>query len=1012
MSIRGGFDRLTKEIDALTYNSRSVLNALIRSTVTSGTSQGYTVTRVGTELTLSRVDIYRLYTFYQAWAANQFATTSGQTTSSGRLLLTFDQIRVEQDKTCVTNEDGTQVCTATTNALVTHSQILFLNSTTLGTSGSTVTGGQIVDTTESTNYWLGLLKDFNDPKLLTNSSPIPINLRTPVFDENMATTKYNNHPTYLFPYQYFGLQLLGYPGDDTEHFGGGKSWEWQLDEYVKFSTPAFSSGDVNSSSVYKTASERNHVINPQTSKPFEKTWSTVWGFDTHARSLYSTAGGRSSMVPRFATNSVAIGLRNLASDIQTTAIGGTINQATAQNSGVFAGQNNRTAGNASFATGLFNVTGGFTTDFTLPASDSSTECVPDTDACEARFETTGTQFGANQIAISGNIILPNVDGLGGFAIGDSVVLYAYTTYVSSTNESNNLYYSTNGDTFVSLNTTIVGMGYISDTTSLNFGKTIITLNDDLPNPSRIDGGRITRKSGVFGTNNTILSLGSGSSVFGNSNIASGVSQTVVGQFNRQSVVDTTNNYIAGAPQNFRLSRFVVGSGSSNENRQNTLEVYDGRLVVYASNNSVFGVPVVPSQYNGSQFRGFNVDDRTIKMIYDSTRVEVNPDGFILSKNTGTDNTIRIYTTGVGSSSVNQLRIENWTNPVVVQTGGNTALATGTGSIESGDIFLVSRNDVELSALDDVRLAANALVDITAGTDLRPSWNGDLILDGNTLGALPTTDKQYSHLSTGTTLSVNDYTRTGFYFLNANSYNGTAPDGIGDGVDEGIHLLTMAPGPDINNGNSLMQFAWAGPTTGPGDSISNVGRPAIRARDFNNATFDYSWRNLAYLQDLGSWIKDGGIVDNIVVVDNSGAPLFSRNGLSTWNPIIEIHFCVTASTAFFKIRLLGLRAGWDDDGQEKYIRIELNSNSGIGVFRNNIETDWAWDSENLADLSAPTFQGRFGARCIAGTRIIEIAGFQNNGDIANDIDSGTASGADSVALPNNMTFSLFNGWTDQ
>ncbi len=233
MSIRGGFDRLTKEIDALTYNSRSVLNALIRSTVASGSSQGYTVTRAGEELTLTRVDVYRLYTFYQDWAANGFATETGETNSSGRRLLTFDEIRIEQDKTCVTFDDGTQSCNATTDALVIHSQILFLNSNTLASQPVSNIEGQSIDNSAVTSYWLDFLKEFNDPKLLTNSSPIPINLRTPVFDENMGTTKYNNHPTYLFPYQYFGLQLLGYPGDDTDHFGGGNSWTFFLSYIYK-----------------------------------------------------------------------------------------------------------------------------------------------------------------------------------------------------------------------------------------------------------------------------------------------------------------------------------------------------------------------------------------------------------------------------------------------------------------------------------------------------------------------------------------------------------------------------------------------------------------------------------------------------------------------------------------------------------------------------------------------------------------------------------------------------------
>ena len=57
--MRGGLDRLQKEMDALTYNSRSVLNALIRSTVVSGSSKGFTATRVGTD----RIDKNRYISF-------------------------------------------------------------------------------------------------------------------------------------------------------------------------------------------------------------------------------------------------------------------------------------------------------------------------------------------------------------------------------------------------------------------------------------------------------------------------------------------------------------------------------------------------------------------------------------------------------------------------------------------------------------------------------------------------------------------------------------------------------------------------------------------------------------------------------------------------------------------------------------------------------------------------------------------------------------------------------------
>ena len=64
--------KLTKQIDALTYNSRAVLNALVRSCIAAGSSNGYTVRRYGKELTLKRADIFRLYDFYQCWANGSY----------------------------------------------------------------------------------------------------------------------------------------------------------------------------------------------------------------------------------------------------------------------------------------------------------------------------------------------------------------------------------------------------------------------------------------------------------------------------------------------------------------------------------------------------------------------------------------------------------------------------------------------------------------------------------------------------------------------------------------------------------------------------------------------------------------------------------------------------------------------------------------------------------------------------------------------------------------------------
>jgi hypothetical protein len=85
--MRGGLDRVVKEIDALTYNARSVVNALIRSTISAGTTNGYKAIRVGIEILLTREDIYRLDKFYKQWEESSFST------------LVFDEIATETNST-------------------------------------------------------------------------------------------------------------------------------------------------------------------------------------------------------------------------------------------------------------------------------------------------------------------------------------------------------------------------------------------------------------------------------------------------------------------------------------------------------------------------------------------------------------------------------------------------------------------------------------------------------------------------------------------------------------------------------------------------------------------------------------------------------------------------------------------------------------------------------------------------------------------------------------------------
>lgn len=1002
MSIRGGFDRLTKELDALTYNSRSVLNALIRSTVASGTSQGYVVTRAGVELTLSRVDIYRVYQFYQAWQVNGFATVPVNASSTGGRVFSFDEIRLEQDKTPVTFEDGTQNLSATTDALVIHSQILFLNSNTLASEPSNIITNQaVVDNSAVTSYWLDFIKEFNDPKLLSNSSPIPVNLRTPVFDENMGTDVYSNHPTYLFPYQYFGLQLLGYPGDDTNHFGGGNSWTWQLDQYISFETPAFSSGGVNSQSEYKTVAERNYILDPDTGRPFQETYSTVWGFDTHARSLGSTAGGTSSMVPRYANHSTAIGFNNLASGIQSTSIGGINNIAASQNSGVFSGKSNVTAGGASFATNSSNITGGSTFSFTLPQSNTSIECIVDTSDLNCAPTETGTQFGANVIAIEGNVV-------GELNEQDSVVIYAYTTFIAGSNSSGNTYSSVDGDTFESVSSLIQSIYYDNISTSLNNGKTVITLEDDIPNPARIDGGSITQTRARFGARKTLISLGNSSSVFGEGNYASGVRQTVVGSFNRPAVVDTTLRK-SGA-ENFRYNRFVVGGGVGSSNRNNTLEVYDGRFVVYGNGQSLSEMPLTPRQFEFSQFIGFDVDDEAIRMMYNSNRIELDGDGFLLEKYTGSAGSMFIR-----STDDDTIEITNWQKSIQLQTGVGTTLATGgTNTLSGRDIGIISDSGVVISALADMIIMGNNSLSLRSNVNAYISWDASLIFDGNTYGALPTTDTQYAH-EYGTGTEVLDFNNSylghsGFYSLNSNLGITNSPIENYDAVTDWLLMTTSVEPQGSDVAGNSMQFT--------------VGRPFAPTRPFvrtgiTNGTYT-PWVELATMNDVNPIIEEwrDAFSDDILTTQFTyyvtDSNYYTKSGASSF---VQAHYKIVGTTYFIKIIVDTISIFSEPAalvGDEEAVMIELCVNDSLNIIQQGVSTGVT--AANLTNLVVAnpytnvgsTFNETYSTGIPHNGSAIRFRRFDGNGSLApwsNATDGTVKSFMNTNITPNTNTIKL-------
>jgi len=194
---------LTKQLDVLTWNSRSVLNALIRSAMAAGSSKGFTVKRAGEPVSLNRQDIYRIYHFYETWADAGYPSDDA----------TFNQILADENA-CY--DDGTPV----TDALVKHAQMLWMDAT---------------NKDSSADEWLRRIYSVGNPKWLTNTAPIPLNIRTPIYDENLSTKTYDSYETYLFPSAYYSMDVLGYNGDGIEHAAGGKNWTFDVNELVRIS---------------------------------------------------------------------------------------------------------------------------------------------------------------------------------------------------------------------------------------------------------------------------------------------------------------------------------------------------------------------------------------------------------------------------------------------------------------------------------------------------------------------------------------------------------------------------------------------------------------------------------------------------------------------------------------------------------------------------------------------------------------------------------------------------------
>lgn len=410
--------KLSKQMDALTYNARNVVNALIRSTMTAGSYNGYTVSRAGKEIKLSRVDIYRLYTFYQEWEYHYSFQKSD-----------FDDLRTTHDAKYLRVAEDTD---NTTEALIKHSQILYLTP-------------ENVAEFANGDFWLNLLRENANPKQIANSCPIPLNLRTPIYDENLSTKHFSQFESYLFPSGYYAMNLLGYYNDAVDHIGGGKSWTWEVNN--KFTVQADSTiiG-------YQNPDLKNIKEAPMVSvdKP---AYRVMTGLECYAYGTHAFAGGEYSTA--YGGNTFSFGNRNLAIYGSSAVLGGYNNIAGDNNAATVGGEWNRAIARDSFAANYKACVGGAQWFFkkllieTAADTDTTnpTKCPPvifDNGCVYASaVHENGVPVSQPIVSISHNVIYITYDEVGGrnlpgnsgesvyktdhldFQAGDEIMLYGF-----------------------------------------------------------------------------------------------------------------------------------------------------------------------------------------------------------------------------------------------------------------------------------------------------------------------------------------------------------------------------------------------------------------------------------------------------------------------------------------------------------------------------------------------------------------------------------------------------------
>jgi len=753
---------LVKRIDALTANSQQVLNALIRSCIATGSSSGYKVTKFDHTISMARADIYRLYDFYNTWEQAGFP-------SDGE----FDRLLAHADTRWRRGRDDGS--TLATDAVVKHSMILYMDSSNK-------------DTTDA-GYWTTKIKEAASGKAVVSTAPIPINLRTPLYDENLSVKSFSQYETYLFPLGYRRTEILGTPGNGEDYVAGGKNWEIDVTDFFKVGASHITMGNVSNAEP-KLTNYRNSY------------YTFSWGDESYALATRSLAMGERMLA--LARNSAAIGGHNsiayaessLATGSYTMAPG---NTSSSFNSGTVSG------GIRSLAANDSTVTGGYPYRFTVDpvsavkVSGGSVVCTGNGSPATSgdcylteEAQTSNANYTVLKVKISRWVQMLPFD----LRVGDRVSIFG--VYGMKDGAKVNPY-DDGGYAYPLFTTKVASVSEPVEDPQYHTVTYEVRIEDPIPVNylmSELGGGYIQAVArtvamdygaGMATATNVNINLGTASTALNFNTLAHGGCQTVVGSSNLPDY----------------LARFIVGTGSATQG--NTVDSETGMPVSRAN-----GMLVAPQYgyfklFDGAA--GFSVSVKDSSSDWDGgyhmfegatvrggadtahhSRLQVTENrSMMITRDTdeiariGTANAAGSYSgAGMVSAVFSSLQ-----GTAVVSSGSYIKAGTSEqsslidtligesrivgGTVDDHDVAVYAAGGIELRSVGDSRG-----IHLWSNSYITQTFNG-LMLEGNTFGALTATDKATSFVlkqapgGTGRTGKLDDILwgettgHSGFYY---------------------------------------------------------------------------------------------------------------------------------------------------------------------------------------------------------------------------------------------------------